>query len=206
MLIRVAVLQRIKTGDISVVFRRWRRPTVKTGGTLQTAVGLLNIVAVEDVVETDITQTDVGRAGYDTKAALLRELGSRGDRLSRVTLAFGGADPRIALRDTDALSGTELDALATRLQRLDTRSAAGPWTARVLGIIEQHPDVAARILAQHRSGEKDWLKPNVRKLKTLGLTISHDPGYVLSARGRAVLDHVRNAEPGDTALQEASNE
>lgn len=206
MLIKVAVLERIKTGDISVVFRRWRRPTVKTGGTLRTAVGLLNIVSVEDVVEADITETDVGRAGYDTKAALLRELGSRGDRLSRVTLGFGGADPRIALRDTDALSQTELDELATRLLRLDARSASGPWTARVLGVIEQHPDVAAKILAEHLRCEKDWLKPNVRKLKNLGLTISHDPGYVLSARGRVTLNHLRDAGLGDRAIQETSNE
>jgi hypothetical protein len=206
MLIKMAVLQRIRTGDISVVFRRWRRPTVKTGGTLQTAVGLLNIVNVEDMADSDITETDVGRAGYDTKAALLDELGTRGDRLSRVTVTYGGADPRIALRETDALSGTELDALATRLQRLDARSASGPWTARVLDIIDQHPDVAARVLAKHLRCEKDWLKPNVRKLKNLGLTVSHDPGYVLSARGRVVLDHLRAANLGDRATQETSNE
>ena len=31
-------------------------------------------------------------------------------------------------------------------------------------------------------------KEQVRKLKTLGLTISHSPGYELSPRGRALLD------------------
>ena len=205
MLTRMAVLQRIRAGDISVIFRRWSVPTVKTGGTLQPAVGLLNIVHVEDMADSDITETDVGRAGYDTKAALLRELGTRGDRLSRVTVPYGGADPRIALRETDALPGTELDALATRLQRLDARSVSGLWTARVLDIIEQHPDVAARVLAEHLRCEKDWLKPNVRKLKNLGLTVSHDPGYVLSARGRVVLNHLRATNVDDHATQETSN-
>ncbi len=43
MLLKMAVLRRIKDGEVSVVFRRWRRPTVTAGGTLKTAVGLLNI-------------------------------------------------------------------------------------------------------------------------------------------------------------------
>ena len=111
-------------------------------------------------------------------------------------MGYAGADPRIALRETDALSIPELDALVTRLQRLDVRSVSGPWTARVLGLIESHPDVAARVLAEHLGCERDWLKPNVRKLKNLGLTISHDPGYILSSRGRVVLNHLRTADVG----------
>jgi hypothetical protein len=35
--------------------------------------------------------------------------------------------------------------------------------------------------------EKAWLKINIRKLKNLGLTISHNPGYTLSPRGKAYL-------------------
>lgn len=35
--------------------------------------------------------------------------------------------------------------------------------------------------------EKEWLKLNVRKLKGLGLTISHEPGYSLSPRGEVYL-------------------
>ena len=155
MLMKMAVLQRIRTGDISVVFRRWRRPTVKTGGTLQTAVGLLNIVNVEDMADSDVTETDVGRAGCDTETARLGELGTRGtrgDRLSRVTVTYGGADPRIALRETDALSGTELDALATRLQRLDARSASGPSTPPCRSVTWSGPSVTPRPGQERRRG------------------------------------------------------
>jgi hypothetical protein len=38
--------------------------------------------------------------------------------------------------------------------------------------------------------DKPTFKNDVRKLKTLGLTISHSPGYELSPRGRAVLAHL----------------
>ena len=34
------------------------------------------------------------------------------------------------------------------------------------------------------------MKADIRKLKSLGLTISHDVGYELSPRGAAYLDHV----------------
>ena len=195
MLMKMAVLRRIKGGEISVVFRRWRRPTVKSGGTLRTAVGLLKIVSVEDVSESAITTRHVSRAGYATRSDLIGDLGARGDRLSRVTLAYAGADPRIALREADALSETEREALLARLVRLDARSASGPWTERVLAVIGQYPDVAARVLAEHLACERDWLKPNVRKLKNLGLTISHDPGYSLSPRGRVILAHLGAQAP-----------
>ena len=195
MLMKMAVLHRIKDGEISVVFRRWHRPTVKTGGTLRTAVGLLQIVSVEDASESAITTRDVSRAGYATRSDLIGDLGTRGDRLSRVTLTYTGADPRIALREADVLSETEREALFGRLVRLDARSTSGPWTERVLAVIGQYPDVAARVLADHLACERDWLKPNVRKLKNLGLTISHDPGYILSPRGRVVLAHLRAQTP-----------
>ena len=40
MLLTRTVLESIAAGSVSLVFRRWRRPTVKTGGILQTAIGL----------------------------------------------------------------------------------------------------------------------------------------------------------------------
>ena len=46
MLLRMAALERIVRGEISLVFRRWRRPTVRTGGSLRTAVGVLRILEV----------------------------------------------------------------------------------------------------------------------------------------------------------------
>jgi hypothetical protein len=191
MLLRTAVLSRTKQGEISLVFRRWRRPTVRSGGTLRTAIGLLNITDVAEVSDTEITPSDVRRAGYTTRAELIDQLGTRGERLFRVEVAYAGADPHIVLRERDTLSDVELEDLMTRLRRLDRRSASGPWAERLLGSVERHPQVAARILADALDCEKDWLKINVRKLKNLGLTVSHDPGYSLSPRGRIALGHLR---------------
>lgn len=193
MLLRKPVLDRIKSGEISLVFRRWRKPTVRSGGTLQTAVGVLSILDVKQVREPRIPRADVIKAGYSTKTALVSALGTRDGTIFRIALEYAGADPRIALRQRGLLSAAELDAVTTRLRRLDARSTTGPWTERILTAIERRPNVAARVLAQQLACEKDWLKPQVRKLKNIGLTLSHHPGYSLSPRGRAVLDRLRDA-------------
>jgi hypothetical protein len=38
MLIRMALLERIKRGEVGLAFRRWRKPTVKAGGRLRTSL------------------------------------------------------------------------------------------------------------------------------------------------------------------------
>ncbi len=194
MLLRMAVLERIVRGEITLVFRRWRRPTVRAGGTLRTAVGMLRIREVAVVDESDVSDGDALAAGYASRAALLTDFPEReGRSLYRVRLEFGGADPRIALRERDELSDAEVEDLLRRLRRLDAGSAEGPWTLRVLTEIEEQPGVVSTRLAERLGCEPGWLKPQVRKLKNLGLTISLRVGYELSPRGRVVLAHLQGA-------------
>jgi len=74
--------------------------------------------------------------------------------------------------------------LRKKLAKLDRDQ---PWTLETLRTIEQHPQVAARILAQKLGRERDPFKVDVRKLKHLGLTQSFEVGYELSPRGKAFL-------------------
>lgn len=187
MLIKKNILERIKSGNVTLAFRRWRRPTVKSGGTLRTAIGELSIKHVAKTTARKISDDDARCAGYDNKAAMLVDLGSREGDYYRIQLAYAGADARIALREDDALSDAELANIVKRLSRMDARAAGGPWTATVLGAIRAHPKLVSTELAAKLAVERDWLKPNIRKLKNLGLTISHERGYTLSPRGRCVL-------------------
>ncbi len=191
MLLKHAVLELIAAGDIDVVYRRWRRPTVKTGGQLRTAVGMLDIVSVDRVARRSITAAEAARAGYSTRAELLRELDSRpeGD-LYRIEVRPGGPDPRVALRDAAELSPVEIAELRGRLERLDQSSKSGPWTVGVLRLLAENPRVRAQDLADTIGRDKASFKTDVRKLKSLGLTISHSPGYELSPRGLALLDEL----------------
>ena len=175
-------------GSVTVAFRRWRRPTVKAGGTLTVPVGVLSIDGVARITTADITDGDALRAGFPRRDELLEELDRRADGdLYRIEFRYLGADPRPALADDDQLSPEDHDQIRRRLDRMDRASASGPWTTEVLRLIEQHPRTAAHELAAMAGRERDEFKRDVRKLKALGLTISCDVGYLLSPRGTAVV-------------------
>ncbi|WP_217920828.1 hypothetical protein [Miltoncostaea oceani] len=198
MLIRRADLDAIADGRVTLAFRRWVRPTVRAGGTLRTAVGLLAIDAV-DVLESDeVTDADARRAGYTGRDAALRDLDRRADgRIHRIVLRPGGPDPRVALRDDADLDPAEADALRARLAAMDGRSGRGPWTAMFLRTIDAHPGVRAADLAASLGLETPVLKRDVRKLKALGPTESLEVGYRLSRRGRVVSRLL--SDPGSVA-------
>ena len=61
MLIKSADLDAIWAGRIDTLFRRWTRPTVKAGGTLVTARGVLSIEAVEIVTLEAVPDDDLRR-------------------------------------------------------------------------------------------------------------------------------------------------
>lgn len=186
MLLRQAVLDGIRAGTIRIAFRRWRRPTVRTGGTLLTPIGQLEIGAVTPVTVADISEQDARLAGYTERAQLIADLDQRTEgTIYRIELVGLGPDPRHAVRDAIP-TDQEVAALLTRLARLDARSPTGAWTATVLDLIAAHPTVRAASLARQIGMEKDAFKGNVRKLKALGLTESLEVGYRLSARGNVV--------------------
>jgi hypothetical protein len=177
-------------GSVTVAFRYWKRPTVKAGGTLVTPVGVLAIDAVERVGIATITAAEARAAGYESRAALARDLARHrrpGTALQRIAFHHAGEDPRRALREDDRLDDEQLAAIRARLARLDRSSRHGPWTAAVLELIRDNPGVLAADLAGRRGRERLDFKADVRKLKALGLTESLRVGYRLSPRGRAVL-------------------
>ena len=190
MIIRRRFLDGLQKGTVSLAFRRWRRPSVKSGGKLLTPVGLLHIGDIEIVALEDISKADAVRAGYDDRDALVADLNQRKDGVVyRIGLGPLEPDPRVALRKKDA-TGSELQDLIARLSRLDARSRA-PWTRRVLELLHSHPAVRAGDLCKMVGQDKLSFKINVRKLKSLGLTESLEIGYRLSPRGEALLGRLR---------------
>jgi predicted ArsR family transcriptional regulator len=189
MIFKRRFLDGILAGEISVAFRKWIRPTVKAGGTLRTAVGVLAIDEVARIEESDITEKSARAAGYASREELLADLASgRPGWLYRVDVRYAGADPRIALRDRADLTSDELSALRERLKRMDAASRTGAWAAATLRLLAANPEVRAGDLALRLGQDTAAFKRNVRKLKNLGLTESLEIGYRLSPRGRALLE------------------
>lgn len=91
MIFRQRFLEGIRDGSITLAFRRWRRPSVRAGGTLLTAVGQLEIVSVDEVATTRISHSEARRAGYASRDDLLTELSGRTEgTVYRVALVFCG--------------------------------------------------------------------------------------------------------------------
>jgi hypothetical protein len=187
-LIRMDILRRIAAGEVDTAFRRQRRPTVKAGGNLRTPVGMLAIDAVERIEPDDVTDADARRSGATGRDEVIAFLLAKPDGdCYRVRLRLLGEDPRIVLREDDALDEAAVAGLMLRLNRLDAASPNGPWTRAILRLIAERPHVRAPDLAASMGRETQPFKADVRKLKALALTISHSPGYELSPRGRALL-------------------
>jgi hypothetical protein len=188
MLFKQIHLAGIKSGKISLAFRRWKKPAVNENSEVKTAIGVIGIGQVSKVRLSAITQQEVVAAGFEQLSDLLKLLQSvpEGD-IYKIAVRYHAADPRIALRQQTILTAAAFELLHTQLARLDQYSQRGAWTMKLLNIIKEYPKLKAADLAVKTGMEKDWLKLQVRKLKNLGLTISHDPGYTISPLGEAFL-------------------
>jgi len=191
MLFRAPFLERIATGDITVAFRMWRRPTVKASGTLKTSVGVLAIESVTAISPKAITDADAKRAGFANRAEVLADLVDQADAmLYRIEFKLAGEDPRIALREDSDLSAADLQALIKKLNAMDAaaiRADESPWTRATLKLIAKNDGVRAGDLAADLGVEKEAFKIRVRRLKNLGLTESLGTGYRISPRGTSFL-------------------
>jgi hypothetical protein len=188
-LIRPAELAAIRDGQVDLAFRRWDRPRLKVGTRMRTAVGLVEVTAVDRVPERSLTAAQARRAGAPSLGALRLGLAQHPDRaVYRIGLRYAGADPRHLLRD-DVPDDAEIAAITAWLDRLDRASSIGPWTRATLELIDELPATRAPELATRLGRDTASFKRDVRKLKERGLTESLDIGYRLSPRGAAVLDH-----------------
>lgn len=207
MLFKVKFHDGIRQGTITLAFRHWESPRVKTGGRYRFGArhdreDFLIVDAVDTVVPRRIQLSDAREAGYASRAALLNELAryaSETSNIFRVRFHYDSdqTDVRDVLRED--LAAEHLDDVLAKLRRMDRN---GPWTHAVLNLIAASPRVAASRLAPQLGRELLPFKTDVRKLKALGLTISHEVGYELSPRGHAIvarLDADQVPKPADNA-------
>lgn len=189
MLIPKRFWEPIGRGEVTVVFRRWERPRVAAGRVYRTAAGRLAVESVDVVDPEGITDADVSRAGYPDARTLRSDLrGSPDDPVFRISFRrLDEPDPRAELAADTELTPDDVAAITARLDRLDRASTHGPWTLAYLETIEAHPERRAPDLAALHGRETAPFKVDVRKLKSLGLTLSFRVGYRLSPRGAAYL-------------------
>ena len=193
MLFKYSFHQAIASGAITVTYRAWQRARVKVGNRYRlNADGVVAVDAVREVPVAQITAAAARASGFPSRDALLRQLfptGSCDPPATVFEVRFHYLpDPRTPVADVSADVAEEvLDDLLGRLRTMDARSRAGPWTGATLALIDANPRLAASRLAPRLGLETAPFKSHVRKLKALGLTISHDTGYTLTSLGARVL-------------------
>ena len=186
MLFRSHLSEGMRSGDVTVAFRRWKRPTVSEGGTLRSPVGVLHIDELTVIEPDDITPADAVAAGYASTDEVVSSLpAGDGRQLYRIRFHLVGDDPRIALRSRSQLSDAERERIDAQLDRWDLASDDGPWTRQLLELIARHPGQRSADLAERLALDQPRLKRRVRQLKNLGLTESLETGYRLAPRGIA---------------------
>lgn len=192
MLFNAAEREAIARGELTEAYRHWKRPQATAGS--RHRLGPLGMIEILEVTEADparLTARNAKAAGLASRQTLLEDIvryGRKypGNTLYRVRFRFvAAADPRSVRASDDALSPQGVQAIAAKLDRMDARSPAGPWTLATLALIAEHPGRRAGDLAEMLGRERLEFKRDVRKLKELGLTISLEVGYELSPRGLA---------------------
>jgi hypothetical protein len=193
MLFRREFHQGLRSGEITLSFRTWRTPHAKPGGRYRLGRGEeVEVLGVERVRVGALRDADARRAGFADRTQLLEFL-RRGARaplgsateIFRVELRYAGRPPG-KRRPSRAASPAELDSLVAHVDAMERR-AREPWAWRTLETIGRKPRVRAADLARALGRETLPWKVDVRKLKRLGLTLSHEVGYELTPLGRSVL-------------------
>ena len=185
-MIRQRFLEGIQKGTVTLAFRRWRRPSVKSGGTLLTAHGLLHIGDIAIVALEDISNADARRAGYDSQRVAGDRVERTGDGGSTASSLARSKPIRVSRseRRRDGLGASGSDATVVPPGCPCERRAVDPSRAGApAGASRRRAGDLCEMVGQ----DKLSFKINVRKLKALGLTESLEIGYRLSPRGEALL-------------------
>jgi hypothetical protein len=187
----------VQDGSVTVTFRRWKRCQAIAGNRYRTAVGIIEVDAVDVIDASKITKADATRSGYPSADAVIADLrGTEDLPIYRVRFhAVQGPDPRDELAHSADLDDADIEDLDRRLARLDRASAHGPWTMQTLALIANHPARRAGDLAEIVGRAREPFKLDVRKLKNLGLTLSLEVGYELSPRGQAYRRRTTRVDP-----------
>jgi biotin operon repressor len=180
----------LRDGSITLTFRSWKRPQARAGGRYR--FGPDDVLVVDSIARVragSISDADARRSGFATADELRAELDTN-KPASVYRIAFhyeASADPRMRAARNDRLTPEDVESISARLARMDRSSRNGAWTLETLRLIARCPFIAASNLAAELDRERAAFKANVRKLKSIGLTISHETGYELSPRGEAYL-------------------
>ncbi len=184
----------IRSGEVTVTFRAWKRRMARPGATHRLFGDTLICVTAVDLVSlADVDDGDATRAGFTDRDALLAYLrtGPGGDlhdsaEVYRVAFTFAGD-----IEDAPAVvTEGDVERALAKLAEMDRRSNHGPWTREALELVATMPATLAARLAAKAGCAVPKFKADVRRLKYMGLTRSLAVGYELTELGGRVRERL----------------
>ena len=196
--------RRILAGEMTATIRAWQSPQVKAGKRYRFGDEHELVVRSVDLTERDrLSKDDLVAAGFESRAAFEAALPRFAN--DRPEGPFYVVRFTLEAREVPPLPApVEIDRILTRLGKLDRLSDHGPWTRDALAIIAAQPRVVSTELARQVGRERFAFKADVRKLKAIGLTRSHDVGYEVTELGQAVLDSLVRTNAAPTEGRDSS--
>ena len=178
----------VADGSITVTFRLWKRLHAKVGGRYTVGGVVIEVDTIEMMPFHAITKADVRRAGAKDRDALRARAAHAGPidddtLLYRIEFHVVGAKRE---REDAPVDDEHVGIVIAKLDRMDARATTGPWTRRVLQLIDARPGTVSTELAAIVGRPRLEFKTDVRKLKALGLTESLEIGYLLTPLGKRV--------------------
>lgn len=120
MIIRQDHLEGIRQGRISLTYRKWRKPNVKKGTLMHTAIGRVEILDIVPVSIEEIDDKDAIAAGQSLSELKAVLNAVEEGKIYRISLQYHSPDPRLELRSRTSLSEDDFSVLRKKLQRLDS--------------------------------------------------------------------------------------
>jgi hypothetical protein len=175
----------IRRGEITCTVRIWHRPRVRVGQQYRLGAGAIAVDRIQEIEFDALTPALARRSGFASLVELLK-IAKHGSGERVFLVEFHYVDVPAALPRSQKTNAATLPELERKLDAMDRR-AKRDWTHATLRAIAARPGTRAADLAGALGRERVEFKSDVRKLKALGLTISLEVGYRLSARGVALL-------------------
>lgn len=130
MLFKQRTLEKIARAEVTVAFRRWRRPTVRSGGRLRTPVGELAIDVVVATTLEQITEGQALAAGFSGREEAVRVLEAGDGELYRIEFRRLGQTHARRSRTTTISTTRRWRRSALRSSVSNAgASPTGPWRA-----------------------------------------------------------------------------
>ena len=137
----------IRSGEVTLAFRRWATPRVRPGGSFLSSVGVVLVGSVDEVTGATLDEAlAAGATSVDEVVGGRTEL-----PLYRIGLSWGGPDPRDALSADTSFTAEQLQTLTETLARWDART---PWTRGTLELIRDRPATRAPDPGRARSAAR----------------------------------------------------